>query len=594
MSDSGSIKKRISNLQKLLKEENLDFYLIPSEDAHKSEYTARYWHARAYFSGFEGSAGILLVCTDEVLLWTDGRYWLEASQVLKGTGVMLMKEGDLRTPHLLDYIKQKYPSGAKGSMDARVCTIQKYHEYDTVLSSHKIEFKPSKDLLSLVWKDRPALPEKEIREISASITGETRKQRISRCKSWLKEQDVEFCLISALDEIAWILNLRGSDVNYNPIFYGFLLLGVQKSVLFVAESSLDEALVKKLDKLGISVESYANINSYLKDLKKDTTIILNPINSSIEISQNLAHCRRILLDPPFALWKAQKTKQELNELRDAMIKDGIALIQCFYEIEQKVDNSEIFNEIDVAKMLIEKRSEQDGYISESFNAIVGFQDHGAIIHYAADDSSAYDIYGDGILLIDSGAQYENGTTDITRVLAFGIIPDEVKKAFTLVVKGHIALNNIRFPQGTSGAHLDILARQFLWHEGMNYYHGTGHGVGFTLNVHEGPQRIAPLNSDHLLTPGMILSNEPGYYKEGQFGVRFENLICIQNCVDKPGFMEFECLSLFPIETKLLDLALLDDSEILWINSYQEKVFKLLSPGLEKTLKTWLKEKCRAI
>ena len=454
-----------------------------------------------------------------------------------------------------------------------------------------MELRAVDDLLDTVWTDRPPLPSEKIYEISSRITGESRETRLSRLKEELGRQGISAFLVSALDEIAWILNLRGSDVEYNPVFYAYLLVSEKETLLCTHYADMSPSVRSALEAAGISLAGYGDIEAALK--AQEGIIGADPASLNVKIAHILEKNLKPLKSP-LKLWKAGKTAAELASTRQVMELDGVAMVKLLHWLEKALERGEELSELKVSNYIERFRAEHEDCIGSSFAAIVGFQEHGAIIHYTVDEKSNKAIRGGGLLLIDSGGQYRGGTTDITRTLAIGTVPRDLREQYTLVLKGHIGLARAVFPAGSTGAQLDSLARRPLWEHGLNYGHGTGHGVGFALNVHEGPQNISPRPLPVALEIGMICSNEPGFYEEGSHGIRIENLLAVRLHATHPAFLCFETLSLCPLEPELIQGELLSQEEISWVNSYHRLVWERLSPLLSAPQRNWLKGKTREL
>ncbi|KGE72797.1 aminopeptidase P family protein [Spirochaeta lutea] len=587
-------RARVEALQKRMAETGIHGWIIPSSDPHQSEYYADYWKARGWVSGFTGSAGTLVVTRDQAALWTDGRYFLEAGEVLEGTGIQLMKEGVADTPGIAAWLSGLVPRGGVVSYDARMVAPHYHLSLEQELAAPGISLVPGKDLLEGIWQDRPSLPEEAVRNFPRERAGLSREQKLARLRQALGERGCSIMVISALDEVAWVLNLRGRDVAYNPVFYSYLTVGLQEgTILWIGPGKLDSGLEAELAGQGITLKPYDDLADWIARQPEDARFWVNPRQVSMALSQVLGADRVYWEQLPTTLDKARKTPAELASLDDCMVSDGRALVRFFSWLEQTLDSGQELTEYDAARRLSEFRGQVPDYQGDSFQTIVGYGPNGAVIHYGPEKEGARVIRGQGLLLVDSGGQYSRGTTDITRTIPVGGSVDrEQRRMYTLVLQGHIALARAVFPRGTTGTQLDILARQPLWNQGLNYGHGTGHGVGFCLNVHEGPGRISPLANSVALEPGMVFSNEPGYYREGEFGIRIENLIVVEDHPDFPGYLRFRTLSFCPLELDLVDRTLLSDSQRDWINAYHRRTRELLSPGLEGASLEWLLSKAR--
>lgn len=592
-----TIDEKINKLRKELEKNRVDAYIIPSSDAHLSEYVADHFKAREWISGFTGSAGTVVVSKNHAGLWTDSRYFLQAEEELKGSEFILHKVIDRSYPNYLKYIADHFPKGSVIACDGKVFSYGQIINIKKTLDEKGIKLRTDLDLIQELWTDRPSLPQNKIFELDVKYTGKSRKEKFDEVRKIFKETGSSQYLISALDSIAWILNLRGSDIDYNPVFLSFGILRNDDFLLFTEENKVSDELNNILGKDNIKIQPYARIYPYLESLDKNIKIYVNPdtcnYNLFSSISSEIVKGDDIVSD-----LKTIKNPVEIENLKRAHIIDGIALTKFYIWLENTLQNKSV-SEYEAAQKLAYFRSQNEEYVSESFGAIVGYKSNGAIIHYSPDEKKCDQIKPEGMLLIDSGGQYLCGTTDITRTTYFGNPSQEEKRNFTLVLKGHIAVAILKFPDGTNGYQIDTFARQFLWEDGLNYYHGTGHGVGFFLNVHEGPQGISSAlanRSKVALKPGMLTSNEPGYYKDGHYGIRIENLIlAVENGETEYGkFYKHQTVTMFPLDTKLIDQTILTKSEVQWINDYQNEVYDKLSPYLNDNEKEWLREKCENI
>lgn len=586
------ISEKLSTLRKEMNKSKIDLYLVPSSDAHQSEYVGNFWKCRQWISGFRGSAGLAVIGHDFAHLWTDGRYFLQAEEELKNSEFELMKLnqelGISFNSWLKENIKKFKSIGANGEQ----YTISAANLIKDLCDTNSVKFNFSLDLISNIWSKRERLPNTNIFSFDLKYAGESRAQKISKIREELKEENNY--LISALDSIAWVLNLRGSDISFNPVFYSYLLISKKEVILFINENKLSKDLKKELLEDNIKIYPYNDFYKFLENFKENISLSLESTNYNIY--KKISKSSFIKLTCPVVTLKAKKNDIEISNLKDALKADSIALINFFMWLESNLGK---ITEYEASKKLTEFRSQNKHYLSDSFKAIIAYQENGAVIHYAPREESSKKIESSGVLLVDSGGQYLNGTTDITRTISLGKATKEQKENYTLVLKGHIALAKAKFLEGTSGAELDILARQFLLNENKNYKHGTGHGVGFCLNVHEGPQGISPARNGAQkisLVEGMLISNEPGFYKDNEYGIRIENLILVKK--DKSNsfgnFLNFETLTLFPIDLEFINQDLLLEHEINWINDYHINVYKHLSSKLNKEQEKWLKNKCQII
>lgn len=594
-----TVAQRLERLRQAMQEEGLDAFLIPSNDPHQSEYVAEHWKSRQWISGFSGSAGTVVVTQQHAGLWTDSRYFIQAEHELMGSGITLQKQQVPHAPEHLDWLATHLPSGSRIGLDGRLFTIGQIRSYERLFSPRNIQLLTEVDLVKKLWADRPPLPVSPVFELDASYAGQTRMEKLEVIRTQMKELGLSQYLLTALDDIAWAFNLRGADVECNPVFYSYALIEKDSAHLFIAAEKVPSAVQLSLQADGVQVHPYHAIEFFLEALPDGNPIGYDQYLTQFQFWRSLEHLECKEQVAIVRNLKAIKNPVEVGHLREAMRRDGVALTRLYRWLEQVLQTRTV-TEVEVAEKLDGFRREQGDYHGESFAAIVGYKANGAIVHYHPEPGKCAEILKEGILLLDSGGQYTCGTTDITRTTVFGHANPEQKRAFTLVLKGNIALSTAVFPVGTSGVQLDTLARLPLWQHQMNYGHGTGHGVGFFLNVHEPPQGFvasaANARGTTPLEPGMLTSNEPGYYKTGEYGIRIENLIlCVEaGQTDSGRFLKFETLTLFPIDLNLVDRTLLSPQEINWLNAYHQEVFETLSPGLNPEEVGWLKEKCTPI
>ena len=584
----------VSNLRAALNNNGIDALIITGTDPHQSEYIAPRWNDREWLSGFSGSAGSIVVTKDFAGLWTDSRYFIQAEAQLKNSPFELMKQDPRVSFPFVAWCKNNLSNNATIAVDGFDLSLSQYHSFTKYLGINQ-KLKTDIDLIDLIWKNRPPLPYNRVFSLDLSFCGQSIAEKLSKIKTFLNENNLDFYLFTALDEIAWLLNLRGSDVDFNPIFISYLLAEKDSFKLFIDGKKLSKEIFAVLEDHNIEVLPYENLIGHLNSMEESLTIGLDAAMTAYSITKS-CNSKTKEVSSPIQLAKSIKNNIEITNTRNAMAHDGAALANAFFWLEEKLPIDDI-SEYDFSCKLTLERSKMPNLVGDSFPPIVGFNGNGAIIHYRPTLKESTIIKDQGILLVDSGGQYRDGTTDITRTIALGSPSEEQKEAFTLVLKGMIALSGAIFPTGTSGIHLDILARQYLWQKNMNYGHGTGHGVGFFLNVHEGPQSIAGVYSNRTKTPleiGMITSNEPGYYAPGQFGIRTENLIlCMKKEIDN-DFLCFETLSLYPFDAALIDITRLSPEEITWINRYHQTTFERISPLLTENVRTWFRLKCKPI
>lgn len=584
---------KLEALRSSMRLHRIDAIIIPSSDPHQSEYVAAHWKDREYISGFTGSAGLCVVSQDEALLWTDSRYFLQAEMELEGSGFRLQKLTNQFAPEHIEWIKSKFSSGATVAIDAFDFSVNQFRMLNKELEKVNISIETSLDLMSEVWIDRPTLSKAPIVIQDNKFAGVGIQDKVGEVRSKMQEADVDHYLITALDDIAWLLNIRGQDVEFNPVVVSFVCISTDKIHYFVNKEKLDVDVKSHLHAADISIHDYEEIFSFLNTLSINETLLLDANECNVKL-HHAVNCRILEKESLIKHLKCTKNETELKNIRTAMVKDGVALANAFFWLEQTLPSRQV-SEAEFAAVIGSFRSKQENYVGESFAAIVGYGPNGAIIHYHPTEKNCAMIQNHGVLLCDCGAQYKEGTTDITRTIALSKPSDTLRRHFTLVLKGHIGINISVFPEGTAGAQIDILARQHLWQEGLNYQHGTGHGVGAYLNVHEGPQGIAAINTERgrtALKSGMVTSNEPGYYLDGSYGIRIENLVATKVHPRHQGFLCFEVLSLYPLDFELIEETMLTGKDKIWLNKYQSEVYERIHPFLSEEVKTWFKFKCR--
>lgn len=569
--------------------------IIPSTDPHSSEYVHSHWKSRAWLSGFNGSAGTLVVTKTESCLWTDFRYYIEAADVIKDSEIVLFKDGIPGVLSIGEFLKQKLKDGEVVGIDGSLFPTSRYESLKSEFSETGITIDRSFDPVSF-WSDRPDKPMSEAFELDVKFCGESREDKISRVQKIMNDKNVDSYVVSSLADIAWLLNIRGSDVDFTPLIVSYLVITTDVITLFIDNNKITDSLKQILSNSGVSTAPYDSIGDSLIKLKENSTLYYMPESLNCFLSGLIPESINVIkgLDISAEL-KAIKNETEISNIRKAMEKDGAALVK-FYKSFLERSTDEVFTEYTLAKPLREARLSMDGCVDESFGPIIGYHENGALCHYSADEKSAKTIEKDGLLLIDSGGQYYEGTTDITRTISLGNATVEQILHYTLVLKGHIKLSMAKFPEGTTGGQLDILAREPLWSMGLNFGHGTGHGVGYFLGVHEGPQNISSRGFKTALKKGMITSNEPGLYIEGKHGIRIENLVLTKFVEEGlyQDFLGFETLTLFPYDLNLIDPELLLPTEIYWLNSYHREVLRRLEPYLSPEEIKWLEEKTREI
>ncbi|HAR84569.1 MAG TPA: peptidase M24 [Clostridium sp.] len=588
------IKSRIESLRSLMKERSIDAFIIPSSDNHGSEYVSDYFRVRQWISGFTGSAGTVVITEKEAHLWVDGRYFLQGEQQIQGTEYILERMGESGVKTYTQWICDNVKIGGTVSFNGKVFTVSQLHDLEEAFKEKGIKTKPEEDIFDIIWKDRPTMPNNKIFIHEDSYAGKTVEEKLTLVKEEMKNINVNNLLLASLDDIAWLLNLRGGDVECNPVFLSYFLISDDKYILYVDKEKLNEKIINLLSSKSISIKDYNDIVSDLKLIKGNITFDPSKTNvwlkESINKEVNTIEKRNITTD-----LKARKNSVELKNIENAHIKDGIAMVKFIKWVKENVNNEEI-TEISAAEKLKKLRAEGEDFIDISFDTIAGYGPHGAIIHYKASEESSLKLQPKGLFLVDSGAQYLDGTTDITRTIALGELTEEEKEDYTLVLKGHLNLSTAIFLEGTPGCSLDVLARRALWSKGLDFKHGTGHGVGYLLNVHEGPQGIRRELNPIALEEGMIVSNEPGVYKADKHGVRIENLIAVQE-KEKNDFGKFMCfkdLTLCPYELDAINISLLNEDEKSWLNDYHKKVLEKLSPYLLEDEVLWLKNATKEI
>lgn len=588
--------KRVGKLRETMQEKGLDAYLVVSADPHLSEYLSDYYKVKDYLSGFQGSVGTLVFTQKEAYLWVDGRYWLQAQKQLEGSGIALQKQNKDNT--FQNWLKKNLKQGQILGSDFAVLNLALKQELENFCTLKHC------DLITLMWSDRPSLPKAQIYAHEKVYCALSAKEKIALVRQKMCELGAENHLISSLDDIAYLTNLRGADVEYNPVFLSHLLIKQNETLLFVDEGKISSALKEELESEGILIYAYESVIEELKRLE-NTTLLIEPAKMTALLVEALNFSVKLVEEiNPSTHLKAVKGAREISHIEDAMVEDGVALCRFFAWLEEALEQKQKINEVDIDTRITEFRAKSPFYISNSFATIAAFKGNGAFPHYKAERQNCLDIEGDGFLLIDSGGQYKNGTTDITRVVPVGVLCEEQIHDYTLVLKAHIAISRAIFPKNIAMPLLDAIARQPLWEEQLDYIHGTGHGVGYFLNVHEGPQVLsyfAPVLEKTRAKEGMLSSIEPGIYKAGKWGVRLENLV-VNTKVENPKnstygeFLYFKPVTLCPFELSCIDVKLLDEKEKRWLNAYHQKVRDKLASRLKdepKVLK-WLEVRTKII
>lgn len=592
---NSTINNRIAALRAHIAQEQIQAFIIPSTDPHLSEYVAPHWQSREWISGFTGSAGTVVVTAKDAGLWTDSRYFLQAARQLEGTCITLYKEMLPETPNIPEFLSAHLQEGDCVGIDGKMFSAEEVEHLQKELKKSGICIKSIADPMQLLWTDRPAMPLAPAFVYDTKYAGMSFTEKLPAVRQAMEAAGADSLLLSALDEIAWLLNIRGNDVHCNPVVVSYLLIEKDKVNYFVQPQKVTPKLAEYFSANGISVHPYEEIGDYLNSFNAHS-ILMNPAKTNYAIYSAIRPgCLIINGASPVALLKAIRNKQEIAGIHAAMQRDGVALVKFLKWLDEAVPAGKE-TEISVDKKLHTFRAAQPLYMGESFDTIAGYKEHGAIVHYEATPETDVTLKPEGFLLLDSGAQYLDGTTDITRTIALGPLTEEEKTDYTLILKGHIALAMAVFPEGTRGAQLDVLARMPIWKERMNYLHGTGHGVGHFLNVHEGPQSIRMNENPVALQPGMVTSNEPGVYKAGSHGIRTENLVLTVPAGEGMfgKYLKFETLTLCPICRKGIIKELLTAEEIGWLNDYHRTVYEKLSPDLNNDEREWLKEACKAV
>ncbi|RGH44885.1 aminopeptidase P family protein [Prevotella sp. AM42-24] len=590
------INQRLESLREVMRREHLSAFIFPSTDAHQSEYVADHWQGRTWISGFNGSAGTAVVTMKSAALWTDSRYFLAAEEQLKGTEFQLMKQKIEGTPTISEWLAQELQGeNAEVGLDGMV---NSYHEMMGLIAdlrkSGGITVRTNLDPLGLIWTDRPAIPANPVEIQPMEFAGESVASKISRIRTALRQRHADGMLISALDDIAWTLNLRGTDVHCVPVFVSYLLISSQQVSLYVDSAKINDEVKAYLTENGISLYPYNKVAEGLERYS-EYNILLDGDETSYFLWKTVK-CQEIIAGKsPIPAMKAQKNDREIAGFRQAMLRDGVAMVKFLRWLKPAVEAGGQ-TEISIDRKLTSLRAEQHLFRDISFDTIAGYQAHGAIVHYEATPETDVALKPEGLILIDSGAQYQDGTTDITRTIALGPVTEEMKHVYTLVLKGHIQLELAKFPDGASGTQLDALARECMWREGYNYLHGTGHGVGAYLSVHEGPHQIRMEWKPTPLCAGMTVTDEPGLYLSGKFGVRIENTLLIKDyqTTEFGKFLQMESLTLCPIDLTPVDFSMLQPEEIEWLDTYHRDVFEKLSPYLEGEDLEWLREATRPV
>ena len=595
------IKERIENLRNILNEKEIYAYIIPSSDYHQSEYVSDYFKSREFMSGFTGSAGTLIVTQDEAGLWVDGRYFIQAEEQIKGSNIKLFKMGEENVPTIEEYLIDNMPKNSILGFDGKVISANEGKSYLEKLGFKNIDIEYDNDLVNLLWKDRDILPNEKAFSLDIKYCGESFSSKLNRLREEMKNKKATTHIITTLDDIAWLFNIRGNDVKYNPVVLSYAIITLDNVYLFIDDKKLDENILNELKKENVEIKNYNYIYEFVKEIKENEVVLLDPQKVNYSIYNNIPkNVQKIDMHNPIRDFKCIKNKVEIENIKRSHIKDGVAITKFMYWLKNNVGKIDI-SEISATKKLEEFRREQDLFIEPSFSTIAGYREHAAMMHYSATEETDYKLEPSDLFLVDSGGQYYDGTTDITRTFALGELSTDLKRHFTLVVRGMVRLSMAKFLYGCRGYNLDILARGPIWNEDLDYKCGTGHGIGFVLNVHESPNgfrwKVVPEREDScILEEGMITTNEPGIYIEGSHGIRIENeLLTRKQKKNEYGqYMDFEVITLAPIDLDAIDPELMLENEKEYLNRYHKLVYDKISPFLSEKEKQWLKKYTRAI
>jgi Xaa-Pro aminopeptidase len=592
-----SVKKKLSRIRDLMRERGIDACIIPNNDPHLGENIPDHWKIISWLTGFTGSSATVIVTKSFAGLWTDSRYFLQAEEQLRGTGIELFRINRPTDKSVIEWLTIHMKKGGLAAFDGRVVSIEEFRKYREALLSREVSFDIEADLISQVWENRPPMPASVVFDHPVEFSGETRLSKIERVRSEMAKREIDFHLLTSPDDIMWLLNIRANDVKYSPLLISFAVITGEQILLFADQNGFPPRLSAEFDKLGIVLLPYEEVYGVLETMPGGSRILISPSHTSAAIFHSFADKLKVSEGVSIpAKMKSVKNNIETGNIRKVMVRDGVALTKFFYLIEKMITKTSV-TETQACEMLRELRLQQVNCTGESFSPIIALNEHAALPHYSPQETPETVIGTGGILLVDSGGQYLDGTTDITRCIATGTPTSEQKRDFTLALKGTIAIASLRFPRGTRGYQIDILGRKALWDNHLDYGHGTGHGVGFYLNVHEAPPGIGPGlsgSSSLPLGPGMIVSDEPAIYREGKHGFRTENLLLVADDIenDYGAFLKFETLSLCYIDLTLVERSIMDSSEIAWLNNYHKLVFEKLSPLLGEEEKKWLLTKTR--
>jgi len=595
------IKQRIENIRDLMKEKNIYAYIVPSSDYHQSEYVGDYFKSREFMSGFTGSAGTLIISMDEAGLWTDGRYFIQAENELKDSGIKLFKMGEEGVPTIEEYLLEKLPKNSILGFDGRVMSVKEGQSLANKLAFKGINIEYKYNLVNDIWEDRCSLPTGKAFLLGTEYSGESFSDKLSRIRAVMKEKKATTHILASLDDIAWLFNIRGRDVKSNPVVLSYAVITIDSVYLFIDKNKIGKDIRAELSKENVQIKGYEEVYEFIKNIDENEVVLIDTSKVNYAIYNNIpSNVQKIEERNPSILFKSIKNEIELKNIRNSHIKDGVAFTKFMYWLKNNIGKIEI-TEISATQKLEEFRREQDKFIEPSFSTIAAYKDHAAMMHYSATEESNYKLEPRDLFLVDSGGQYFDGTTDITRTIALGPIPENVRKDFTNVVRGMIRLSKAKFLYGCRGYNLDILARGPLWEEGVDYKCGTGHGIGFVLNVHEGPNGFRwkvreDIDDTCILEEGMVTTNEPGVYVENSHGIRIENEIVVRKAEKNEygQFMDFEVITFAPIDLDAIDESLILKDEKVYLNNYHKQVYDKISPYLNEEEKQWLKTYTREI
>ena len=595
------IKQRIEKIRDLMKEKNIYAYIVPSSDYHQSEYVGDYFKSREFMSGFTGSAGTLIISMDEAGLWTDGRYFIQAENELKDSGIKLFKMGEEGVPTIEEYLLEKLPKNSTLGFDGRVMSVKEGQSLANKLAFKGINIEYKYDLVNDIWEDRCSLPTEKAFLLGIEYSGESFSDKLSRIRAVMKAKKATTHILASLDDIAWLFNIRGRDVKSNPVVLSYAVISIDSVYLFIDKNKIGEDIRAELSKENVQIKGYEEVYEFIKKIEENEVVLIDTSKVNYAIYSNIpSNVQKIEERNPSILFKSIKNEIELKNIRNSHIKDGVAFTKFMYWLKNNIGKIEI-TEISATQKLEEFRREQDKFIEPSFSTIAAYKDHAAMMHYSATEESNYKLEPRDLFLVDSGGQYFDGTTDITRTIALGPIPENVRKDFTNVVRGMIRLSKAKFLYGCRGYNLDILARGPLWEEGIDYKCGTGHGIGFVLNVHEGPNGFRwkvreDIDDTCILEEGMVTTNEPGVYVENSHGIRIENEIVVRKAEKNEygQFMDFEVITFAPIDLDAIDESLILKDEKVYLNNYHKQVYDKISLYLNEEEKQWLKTYTREI